>query len=194
MCFSLRTSYSGLKKNVSFRKSSKVQTKPSHRFLYHSFVKPFKADANIQLCMQQPQKRCEQETVQSTVMERGAGAASLATANNAVLFFHKAVLFRALFGNSMTTHMQSASRDTCGPPGLFSPRLIFHPPRPPQPRSVPYVHYFMSRDIQARPHTVSVCLSPLLPKVTKHFCGSCFSSILELALKAAAMTRLARSL
>lgn len=64
-------------------------------------------------------------------MERGAGTASSATTDNAVLFFHKAVLFRALFGNSVTTHMQSTSTDTCAPPGLFSPQLIFQPPRPP---------------------------------------------------------------
>lgn len=141
--------------------------------------------------MQQPQKCCEQEPVQSTVMERGAGTASSATADNAVLFFHKAVLFRALFGNSMTTHVQSASMDACAPPGLFSPWLIFYPPRPPQPRSVPYVRYVISRDIQSHPHTVSVCLFLLLPKVTKTFCGSCFSWILELALKVAAMMGLA---
>lgn len=79
--------------------------------------------------MQRPQKRCKQEPVQSTVMERGAGAASLATTDNAVLFFHKAVLFRALFRNSMTTHVQSTSMDACTPPGLFSPQLVFHPPK-----------------------------------------------------------------
>lgn len=115
------------------------------------------------------------QLVQSMVMAKGAGAASSAAADSAVLFFHKAVLFRALFENSMTTHVQSASMDTCAPAGLFSPQLIFHPSRPPQPQSVPYAHYFMSRDIQSCPHTVSVCLSPLLPKVMKCFCDSCFS-------------------
>lgn len=46
--------------------------------------------------------------LQSTDMERGAGTASLAIADNAVLSSHKAVLFRAIFENSIMTHVQSA--------------------------------------------------------------------------------------
>lgn len=69
------------------------------------------------------------EPVQSTDMERGAGTASLAFADNAVLFLHKAVLFRAFFENSIMTHVQSASMDICARPGLFSPWLILYPHR-----------------------------------------------------------------
>jgi len=100
-------------------------------------------------------------------MEGGAGAASSASTDNAVLFFHKAILFRALSRNSMTTHMQGTSTDACAPLGLFSPWLIFHPPRPPQPRSVPYVHYFISRDLHSCPH--SFCLPvPTPPESHQH--------------------------
>jgi len=60
-------------------------------------------------------------------MERGASPASLAAADNALLFLHNAILFRALFGNSMTTCMQSARVDACAPAALFSLLLIFHP-------------------------------------------------------------------
>lgn len=119
---------------------------------------------NIQLCMQQPQKHCEQEAVQGTVTERGASPASSATADNALLFPYNAVLFRALFGNSMMTCMQSARVDACAPLVLFSPWLIFHPPRPPKQLSAPYVHDFIEQG-----YTVlsihSFCLPvPIAPK------------------------------
>lgn len=75
-------------------------------------------------------------------MERGAGTASSAFADNAVLFFHKAVLFRAFFENSIMTHVRSASTDICARPGLFSPWSILYPPWNLQPQSVPHAHYF----------------------------------------------------
>lgn len=91
-------------------------------------------------------------------MERGAGTASLAIADNAVLFFHKAVLFRAFFENSIMTHVQSVSLDKCAPPGLFSLWLIFYPSQPPQPQSVPHTHYFTRRNVQSCPtQFLSVC-------------------------------------
>lgn len=84
-------------------------------------------------------------------MERGAGTASLTIADNAVLLSHKAVLFRAIFENSIMTHVQSVSMDKCAPPGLFSPWLIFCPPQPPQLQSVPQAHYFTRRNMQSCP-------------------------------------------
>lgn len=126
------------------------------------------------------------EPVQSTDMERGAGTASLAFADNAVLFLHKAVLFRAFFENSIMTHVQSAHGYMC------SSRIVFTmvntlPPQNPQPQSIPHAHYFTRRNMQSCPHTVSLCLP--LPKVTKCSWGSSFSWILR-TLKAARMHEL----
>lgn len=122
-------------------------------------------------------------------MERGAGTASLAISDNAVLFFHKAVLFRAFFENSIMTHVQSASMDKCAPPGLFSPWLIFHPPQPPQPQSVPHAHYFTRRNMQCCPtQFLSVC--PCSSQKSPVLLGQLLSMDFAAALKAAGMTGL----
>lgn len=120
-------------------------------------------------------------------MERGAGTASLAIADNAVLFFHKAVLFRAFFENSIMTRVRSASLGKCAPPGLFSLWLIFYPPQPPQTQSVPHTRYFTRRRNKQSCPTQFLSVCPCSSQKSQALLGQLLFVDFEAALKAAGM-------